>query len=92
MIDNYIVLYSEEDDDEEEYEILDIIDYNNKQYAILALADDYLEIEKREPFIVEIGFVDDEIDYLEFEVSDQDSEIIYSIFMEQNKDNYDFVE
>ena len=92
MVDNFIILYSDEDDDEEEYEILDIIDYNDKQYAILALADDYLEIETREPFIVEIGLVDDEIDCLEFEVSEQDLEIIYSIFMEQNKDNYDFVE
>lgn len=91
MVDNYIILYSDEDDDEEEYEILDIIDYNNKQYAILALADDYLEIETREPFIVKIGLVGDEIEYLEFEVSDQDSDKIYDIFMERNKEDYDFV-
>ena len=67
-----------------EYEFLDIINYENKQYAVLceAESDGYVDI-----FRIEIS--DREEKYIR-EENDEILEEVFEIFMIKNEDEYDF--
>ena len=88
MENEYIIL-TDENGEQQEYEVLDLIEYENKEYVVLLPYNDF-EQEDDEVLILEIEEGDDEID----EYLSVDDEvllnILFEIFKERNKDIFDF--
>lgn len=88
MENEYIVL-TYENGEQQEYEVLDLIEYENNEYVVLLPYNDF-EQEDDEVLILEIEEGDDEID----EYLSVDDEvllnILFEIFKERNKDIFDF--
>ncbi|MCD8049551.1 MAG: DUF1292 domain-containing protein [Clostridia bacterium] len=80
-----ITLY-DEDDNEIEMEILDIIDYEGDNYAVMIPNDE----EADEVIIMQIDELNDEEDSFS-PVADEDTlDTLFEIFKERNKDEFNF--
>ena len=88
MENEYIIL-TDENGEQQEYEVLDLIEYEHNEYVVLLPYNDF-EQEDDEVLILEIEEGDDEID----EYLSVDDEvllnILFEIFKERNKDIFDF--
>jgi len=89
MENEYIIL-TDENGEQQEYEVLDLIEYENKEYVVLLPYNDFEQEDDDEVLILEIEEGDDEID----EYLSVDDEvllnILFEIFKERNKDIFDF--
>lgn len=88
MEDQEILVLSDEMGGEAEFEILDLIDYEDKQYAVL------LPLDENDTGIVilEMTVIDeDNADYAD--VEDEDVlNAVFEIFKEEHKDEFDFAD
>ncbi|MBQ9974350.1 MAG: DUF1292 domain-containing protein [Oscillospiraceae bacterium] len=88
MEDQEILVLSDEMGGEAEFEILDLIDYEDKQYAVL------LPLDENDTGIVilEMTVIDEEnADYAD--VEDEDVlNAVFEIFKEEHKDEFDFAD
>lgn len=89
MENEYIVL-TYENGEQQEYEVLDLIEYENNEYVVLLPYNDFEQEGDDEVLILKIEEGDDEIDeYLS--VGDEVLlNILFEIFKERNKDIFDF--
>ena len=89
MENEYIIL-TDENGEQQEYEVLDLIEYENKEYVVLLPYNDFEQEDDDEVLILEIEEGDDEID----EYLSVDDEvllnILFEIFKEDYKDIFDF--
>ena len=89
MENEYIIL-TDENGEQQEYEVLDLIEYENNEYVVLLPYNDFEQECDDEVLILEIEEGDDEID----EYLSVDDEvllnILFEIFKERNKDIFDF--
>ena len=78
-----IIILIDENGEEQEYELLDTIEYEGERYVVL------IQEDEDEVSILKIESEEDEDLSL---VTCEDSEIeeVYSLFREKNTDNYDF--
>lgn len=78
-----IIILVDENGEEQEYELLDTIEYEGERYVVL------IQEDEDEVSILKIESEEDEDLSL---VTCEDSEIeeVYSLFREKNTDNYDF--
>lgn len=90
MKDNFIIIETE-DGDEQEYEILDVISYERKPYAILFPTDEYWNDED-EVTVAEIVMDMDDIKELKFEVPDDICCFVFEEFKNKHKDDYIFID
>ena len=78
-----IIILVDENGEEQEYELLDTVEYEGERYVVLIKEDDdevsILKIESDEGDDLELVSCDDEI-----------IEEVYNIFKENNTDNFDF--
>ena len=89
MENEYIIL-TDENGEQQEYEVLDLIEYENKEYVVLLPYNDFEQEDDDEVLILEIEEGDDEIDeYLSVD-DDVLLNILFEIFKERNKDIFDF--
>lgn len=85
--DNIVVLTDDEGKDTE-FEWLDTIDMNDSQYIVLLPADD----EEAEEVVILKMEVEDEVEnFIPVEDEDELNEV-YDLFKERNKENFDFVD
>lgn len=88
MEDQEILVLSDEMGGEAEFEILDLIDYEDKQYAVL------LPLDENDTGIVilEMTVIDeDNADYADVEDEDM-LNAVFEIFKEAHKDEFDFAD
>ena len=80
-----IIILVDENGEEQEYELLDTIEYEGERYVVLIQEDDdevsILKIESEE---------DDDLSLVTCE--DSEIEEVYQLFKEKNTDNFDFEE
>lgn len=90
-LDNIIVLYDAEDDKDIECELLDTIEHDGSQYAVM------LPTDSEDGTVIIMEMVpdtesDEEEAWLFNGIEDNDLlETIYTIFKDNNKDEFDFV-
>ena len=80
-----IIILVDENGEEQEYELLDTVEYEGERYVVLIQEDDdevsILKIESEE---------DDDLSLVTCE--DSEIEEVYQLFKEKNTDNFDFEE
>lgn len=88
MENEYIIL-TDENGEQQEYEVLDLIEYENKEYVVLLPYNDFEQEDDDEVLILEIEDDDEKDIYLS--VDDEVLlNILFEIFKERNKDIFDF--
>ena len=78
-----IIILVDENGEEQEYELLDTIEYEGERYVVL------IQEDEDEVSILKIESEEDE-DLSHVTCEDAEIEEVYSLFREKNTDNYDF--
>jgi uncharacterized protein YrzB (UPF0473 family) len=78
-----IIILVDENGEEQEYELLDTIEYEGERYVVL------IQEDEDEVSILKIESEEDE-DLSLVTCEDAEIEEVYSLFREKNTDNYDF--
>ena len=78
-----IIILVDENGEEQEYELLDTIEYEGERYVVL------IQEDEDEVSILKIESEEDE-DLSLVTCEDEEIEEVYSLFREKNTDNYDF--
>ena len=78
-----IIILIDENGEEQEYELLDTIEYEGERYVVL------IQEDEDEVSILKIESEEDE-DLSLVTCEDAEIEEVYSLFREKNTDNYDF--
>ncbi len=87
VLDEDIITLTSDDGEELNFAILDIIDYEDEQYAVLALDD---EEEDAEVVIMKVEAIDDETDsYISLD-DETLEETLFNVFKERAEDFFDF--
>lgn len=88
MENEYIIL-TDENGEQQEYEVLDLIEYEHNEYVVLLPYNDFEQEGDDEPLILKIEEDDEEDIYLS--VDDEVLlNILFEIFKERNKDIFNF--
>lgn len=90
--DGDIVLLVDEDGNEGEYQLLDFINYNDNDYAVLCAHDEDNDSDRSEVVILKVEASDDDDDFQNFVTPDSDEEYnaVFDIFRDKFKDVIDF--
>lgn len=86
-LDNIIVL-NDEDGNEVEFEFLDVVELDDKEYVILLPLE---EVEKGEVVIFRIEGNEEEETYIGLD-NEEEAEKVFKAFKEKAKDDFDFVD
>lgn len=86
-LDNIIVL-NDEDGNEVEFEFLDVVELDEKEYVILLPVE---EIEKGEVVIFRVEGSDEDETYIGLD-DEEEAEKVFKAFKEKAKDEFDFVD
>ena len=92
-LDNIIIL-NDEDGNEEKFEYLDLIDYEDEEYIVLLPVTEEGEEEEGEVVILKVEDTDDDSEeesYVSVENEDTLNKV-FEIFKERFKDDFDFVD
>lgn len=80
-----IVTMTDDEGNETQFEFLDIVEYNDKEYAVL------LPVEDDDAMVVIFRIEGDEDDETYIGVdNEEEAEAVFQLFKEQNADEYDF--
>ena len=89
MEDEFITML-DENGEEVDFEFLDLIEYEGKEYVVLLPAEEGDEADT--VIIMEVVPVDDEMEEYHSIADDQLVETLFEIFKEKNKDEFNFID
>ena len=89
---NDIVVLYDDEGKEFQFEILDIIEYNDDEYAVGLPADTPEDEEESTVFIMKIVHENDDEDILEPVKDEEELNAVFEIFKEHMDDEFEFVE